>query len=259
MPRALLPQAHFWLERPFSSEHRQWAEPTYPYGSRGTGIYVLHTGVDISNPLETPVRAVADGEVIYAGDDAERAFGPKPVFYGNLVVQRLAQRSGDRDLYVLYGHLNTVEVRSGQTVRAGDVVGGVGMTGIAIGPHLHLEVREGANSYDATRNPEFWLRPLAGHGVLAGRVRDVTGRSVPGERLLVYKAGGTDQLWQVVRTYPADPQINSDEAWGENLLLADVPAGEYVLVAGRSDAIVRLPLTIEDGQVTFVEIEMGSQ
>ena len=50
------------------------------------------------------------------------------------------------DVYLLYGHLSQVSVATGQRVAPGDLVGAVGMTGIAIGPHLHVEMRLGANT-----------------------------------------------------------------------------------------------------------------
>jgi murein DD-endopeptidase MepM/ murein hydrolase activator NlpD len=65
--------------------------------------------------------------VIYA----DRHFG-----YGNLVVIK-----HDGDLTTHYGHCEKILVKPGQTLRAGAVIGTVGETGVATGPHLHLEVR----------------------------------------------------------------------------------------------------------------------
>ena len=257
VPPSDLPAPHLWLARPFAPPHRQWAEQTYPYGSRGDGRYVLHTGVDIVNPMGTPVLSVAEGEVIYAGNDAQQAIGPQPNFFGNLVIVRLAQELGGQPIFVLYGHLNTISVQAGQHVFVGSVIGTVGMTGIAVGPHLHLEVRVGQNSYLASRNPEFWLRPLPQHGILAGRYLDTTGQPLPGQRLLVYKLEHLDRVWQVIYTYPADDEINSDDAWRENFLLADVPAGEYLLETAYEGGLGRLPFVVAPGQITFVEVRVS--
>src|SRR5690606_26608385 len=79
-------QDHFLMERPFDPEHTNWVSRNYPYGSTGGGNYRVHHGVDLMNPNGTPVRAVADGTVLYAGPDTDRVFGPEPDFYGNVVV-----------------------------------------------------------------------------------------------------------------------------------------------------------------------------
>lgn len=273
------PAEHLWLARPFPARARQWIEHTFPYGSDGGGRYRLHTGVDFGNPLGTPVLAVAAGQVIYAGDDAVstdavsndavRKLGPTPDLYGKLVVVKLTQGYCQSDapaagndscqvlpVFVLYAHLNQVSVKAGQSIREGDLIGTVGMTGIAIGPHLHLEVRLGREDIGATRNPALWLRPLDGQGVIAGRLLDAEGHDVRDDRLLVYRTDGETRLWRVVRTYPAQSLINSDDAWHENFVLADVPAGEYLLVAGRGARTVRTTVTVAAGHVSFVELSL---
>ncbi len=257
VPTGSLPPAHFWLGRPFPAADNQLAAATYPYASRGNGHYVLHTGVDIANPLGTPVRAVADGTVIYAGDDGANLFGPKANFYGNLVLMRLDQPHEGQGIYVLFGHLHQSRVVTGQRVQAGEIIGTVGMTGIAIGPHLHLEVRQGDPGYDATRNPELWLQPLPGCGVLAGRITDEAGQPVPGERVLLYRESNHSQVWRVIRSYLPDEAVHPDDALGENLVLGDVPAGDYRLVAGRADGLIEVPVRVEAGQLTFVEVKVA--
>jgi murein DD-endopeptidase MepM/ murein hydrolase activator NlpD len=244
------------LERPFTDAYRQTPEFTYLYGSRGEGRYVLHTGVDIVNPLGTPVRAVADGQVVFAGSDTLQVFGPRPDYYGNLVITRLDGTREAEPVYVLFGHLNTVLVDPGQPVKAGDVIGLVGMTGIAIGPHLHLEVRQGQNNYQSTRNPALWLSSLPGRGTLAGRIVDEAGEPVAGERLLVYQAERPNQVWRVVRSYLDSPLVHGDEVEGENFALPDVPAGDYFVVAGRAGATIRIPVRIEPGRLAQVEIRV---
>jgi murein DD-endopeptidase MepM/ murein hydrolase activator NlpD len=255
-----LPYPRSGLGRPFADAYRQSPEFTFPYGSRGDGRYVLHTGVDIVNPLGTPVRAVADGQVVYAGNDALLLFGPRLGYYGNLIVTRLDGAPEGEPVYVLFGHLDKIGVVPGQHVRAGDVLGLVGMTGIAIGPHLHLEVRQGQNSYQATRNPALWLSNLPGQGTLAGRILDEVGRPAAGERLLVYRAERPDQVWRVVRSYLDSPLIHGDDIAAENFALLDVPAGDYRIVAGRAGAAIQIPFRIEPGRLSLVEIRVeGSQ
>jgi murein DD-endopeptidase MepM/ murein hydrolase activator NlpD len=99
------------------------------YGQRTdpfTGDSGFHRGLDISADRGQPVFATASGKVViasYAGD------------YGNLVV--IDHGFG---LTTRYGHLSTFKVRSGARVNRGDVIGLVGATGRATGPHLHYEV-----------------------------------------------------------------------------------------------------------------------
>lgn len=263
------PAEHFWLARPLPAGARQWIEHTFPYGSDGGGRYWLHTGVDFGNPAGTSVVAAAAGQVVYAGDDAVREFGPTLDFYGKLVLIELGQPycpSGvpatepdhcqAQPVYVLYGHLSQVFVAVGQNVQAGELIGAVGMTGVAIGPHLHLEVRVGQEVLSATRNPALWLRPANEQGVIAGRLLDAEGRDVRDDRLLVYRVRGDARLWRVVRTYPEQSLINSDDAWHENFVLADVPPGEYLLVAGRGARTVRAVVNVTAGHMSFVEMSL---
>ncbi|HVG45632.1 MAG TPA: M23 family metallopeptidase [Longimicrobium sp.] len=87
-----------------------------------------HLGVDLAAAYGTPVRAAADGSVSWAG--------PKGG-YGNLV--EITHPNG---YATRYGHLSSVaQLRPGSLVRQGDVIGWVGATGLATGPHLHYEVR----------------------------------------------------------------------------------------------------------------------
>ena len=150
---------------------------TYRYGSVGIGqAFAPHHGADFSAPSGTPIHAVASGTIYWAGNDLEKQFGPQLNFYGNLVVIQLAQTWNGHTIYALYGHMSRVDVQTGQAINAGDVVGAIGATGVALGPHAHLEAREDApESYWDTRNPELWLEPLAGTGTLALRVTNTPG------------------------------------------------------------------------------------
>ncbi|MCP4984456.1 MAG: peptidoglycan DD-metalloendopeptidase family protein [Gammaproteobacteria bacterium] len=88
-----------------------------------------HKGVDYAAKRGTPVRASGDGKVIFAG---------KKGGYGRLVVIRHGGR-----YTTAYGHLNGYArgVRSGKKVKQGQIIGYVGSSGLATGPHLHYEFR----------------------------------------------------------------------------------------------------------------------
>jgi murein DD-endopeptidase MepM/ murein hydrolase activator NlpD len=91
-----------------------------------TGESDFHPGIDISAEKGTPIEATADGIVELAEPSGD---------YGNLVV--IDHGFG---LVTRYGHLSKFAVSSGQQVKRGDVIGYVGATGRATGPHLHYEV-----------------------------------------------------------------------------------------------------------------------
>ena len=134
---------HFWVGNPFEGfAANRYASPSYQFGSTGGNRYRPHHGNDISNPLGTPVQAATEGVVVHAGPDDPDVLGPYPNFYGKAVVilldRKLPVAGGEMDVFLLFGHLSEVRVAVGQHVEPTDVVGLVGMTGIAIGPHLHL-------------------------------------------------------------------------------------------------------------------------
>jgi murein DD-endopeptidase MepM/ murein hydrolase activator NlpD len=91
-----------------------------------TGERAFHQGLDISTSKGQAVYATANGTVESAAYSGE---------YGNLIVVR-----HDFGLSTRYGHLNKFNVRPGQTVTRGDIIGFVGSTGRSTGAHLHYEV-----------------------------------------------------------------------------------------------------------------------
>jgi peptidoglycan hydrolase-like protein with peptidoglycan-binding domain len=105
-----------------------------PFGAPRNGY--THTGVDFPEPEGTPIRAAGVGTVIYA---AYNGGG-----YGNLVViqHRLGYTSW-------YGHMSRIAAHVGESVTGGTLIGYVGQTGDATGPHVHFEVRH----YDTPINP----------------------------------------------------------------------------------------------------------
>lgn len=93
-----------------------------------------HQGVDYAAPTGTPAQSVGDGVVEFAGVQGG---------YGNMViVNHGAQHS------TVYAHLSRIQVRKGQTVQKGQIVGAVGTTGWSTGPHLHFEFRVNGNHVD---------------------------------------------------------------------------------------------------------------
>jgi hypothetical protein len=242
------------------AEGDRYPDTYFPYGATGGGKYHLHHGVDYMNPEGTLALAAAAGTVVVAGDDKETVYGAKPNFYGNLVVQELDQRFEGQPVYLLYGHLSAVLVSAGQRLEPGDVLGRVGMTGAAIGSHLHLEVRLGANGYEDTRNPILWLRPEPGQGVIAGLVLDASGLPVPEVPVTFFRAAEPSKWWRQVQTYadgkaaPGGFLLPSDDQLGENWALGYVPAGDYLVKATIGDKPYVQPATVRPGEIAFVRI-----
>ncbi|WP_141012953.1 M23 family metallopeptidase [Nocardioides sambongensis] len=124
---------------------------TSTYGPRIdpiTGDRSVHTGVDYAAPAGTPILAIADGTVLFAGAVSSG--------YAHLIL--IQHRIGGRQLVSGYAHMyaDGIDVRKGQTITAGQRIGVVGADGKATGPHLHFEIRVGGPN-GSTINPEPWL------------------------------------------------------------------------------------------------------
>jgi murein DD-endopeptidase MepM/ murein hydrolase activator NlpD len=104
------------------------------------GEGAFHSGLDIDAPKGTPVRAAADGNVTDASMNAG---------YGREIIL-----DHGHDVLTVYGHLSAMAVVPGQHVIRGQVIGYVGQSGRATGPHLHYEVRV----HNVPVNPHKYLR-----------------------------------------------------------------------------------------------------
>ena len=249
---------HFWLGQPHPPGYNQLYSPNYQFGSTANARYRIHHGVDISSDAGTPVLAMGEGEVVHAGPDNPTLLWPYNNFYGNSVVVRLNRRlptpQGDQDVYVLLGHLSEVYVERGQQVTADVVVGAVGMTGIAIGPHLHVEVRVGQNSYLDSVNPALWMQNPPGMGSVAARLLTADGRSWSDARLSLLRYEGGSSRWvRTLEIYPDAENISADPAWGENGALSQLAAGGYWIGGVVNGEKFGQNITIYPGETTFVE------
>lgn len=260
-PLARHPYDHFWFARPIASDRVNWPLGSYRYGSDYFGQMNIHAGIDIGAPLDTPVLAAADGEVVWAGWGLF-TFDPTNIEdpYGIAVAVRHDFGYNGQPLYTLYAHLAAQnDLYVGQRVRQGDVLGWIGVTGNTTGAHLHFEVRQGANGYYNTRNPELWLAPYADWGVLAGQVLDRGGNLLSNVRVLVENQRG--QTLHVLFTY-GDRVANPDDLWQENFAIADLPAGDYNFKFAIPQPGQDLPEVISGsvrilpGQTNFVRLQL---
>jgi murein DD-endopeptidase MepM/ murein hydrolase activator NlpD len=245
----------FVFQRPLGSDASVVIDPTYLYGATQDGKREPHHGVDFPNAQGTAVLAAGDGIVVVAGDDKLALYGWVTSFYGNLVVIEHHLPGLSKTVYTLYGHLSQVTVPLGQNVHAGDKIGEVGSTGIAIGSHLHLEVRITNDDYKSTRNPQLWLTPLPGTGVLAGRVVDAQG--VPVHTTLNFQQvvdGQASSLYPI-ETYPRE-SLKADDLLQENFVTGDQPAGEYRISLIYDNKLYEQTLQIQPGKLTLVIIRV---
>lgn len=247
---------HFLFQRPVGLTSKQSIERAYPYGSSQGGKLEVHHGVEFYNAQGTPVLAAADGRVVFAGNDQLTLLAWVTGYYGNVVVLEHHFPGFAETFYTLYGHQFALNVQTGDEVRAGQVLGQVGATGTARGSHLHFEVRLAENTYQSNRNPELWLAPLPGTGVLAGRIVDAQGNLLKGLiNLQRVENGVLDPLSAgSVETYAHDAQpIHADEVWNENFALGELPAGVYRLTMVANGSLHEQLVTIEAGRLTLVE------
>ena len=94
----------------------------------------FHTGIDIAADTGTPIYAAFDGEVLFAGYDK---------WNGNHL-----KIKHDNKIVTVYCHCESLKVKKGEKIRAGEVVATVGSTGSSTGPHLHFELRIDNVSYN---------------------------------------------------------------------------------------------------------------
>ena len=247
---------HTWFGRPIAdADGNPFIDGTYRYGSTMAGNFQQHQGIEFNNPAGTPVLAIGDGIVAFAGEAEAGA---------RTVAIQHDRRWQDRSVFSTYYHNTSLDVQVGQRVRAGDVIARVGNTGRATNDHLHLEVHvvpaedvgvvvnpdERFPPY--TVNPELWIQPLPGTGMVAGRVTDRSGRLLEGVRVhglsWPYPA---ETPFSFAETY--GDRAHPDPAYNENFAVGDVPAGTYLLGADIEGRRVWRRVRVEAGKVTFVE------
>lgn len=144
--------ASFGLQSGNAARSIMWCPPvskgkvTSGFGKRLHPIYKRikhHNGTDYSGSHGSPIRAVGDGFVKSVSQNGS---------YGKYVT--IAHSNGYR---TLYAHLSRTMVRTGQRVRTGQTIGGMGSTGTATGTHLHLEVLDRSSR---PINPEYFLKSI---------------------------------------------------------------------------------------------------
>ncbi len=242
---------HFWFARPFIEPYTAWGSFNYPYGTNAHGEYLWHFGIDILKEPHETIYAVKDGVIAFAGTDDILRLGEWKDFYGQAVVIKHDELWNGQPVYSLYGHVSKTLAEVGQHVKTGDPIAEVGQSGIAMGYHLHFEVRVGGNTYDHTRNPDLWVRSDPGYGVIAGRVVDKQGYFVPIQLVTLHRPSQSPSFWRETYTYPNNI-VNYDDQYLENFTFSDVAIGEYQLKTSFGGQELVVPVTVKEYQTSFV-------
>jgi murein DD-endopeptidase MepM/ murein hydrolase activator NlpD len=248
VPWALSPYDHFYFARPIGADQVNWPLADYRYG----GVFdppFVHTGVDIDAPFGTPILAAGPGTIVWAdwGLLLESP-GDRSDPYGQAVVIRMDFGYQGQQLYSVYAHMSKILSVVGQHVTTGEVIGLVGATGHVTGPHVHFEVRLGQNSFYFTYNPELWMAPPEGWGVLVGRITDTANNTLQQLEINIRNINSGNTF--LVKTYGPGP-VNHDPVYNENMVIGDVPAGIYKITFNYKGKQQQDWMYIYPGQVTY--------
>jgi hypothetical protein len=167
-------------------------------------------------------------------------------------------------VFSVYYHNTKLLATVGQRVKTGDVIALVGNTGRATNDHLHLEVHV-APTTDSSKivdpavryppfntNPELWIDPLPGTGVVAGQVWDARGLPVQQARIYgLVKPEPQETPFSFIETY--GPRNHSDPVYREHFAIGDVPPGEYDLGVEIEGRKVYRRVRVTAGKLTWVE------
>ena len=251
---------HLWLGRPIAQVDQPFIDQTYRYGSTMGGNFQQHQGVEFNVPVGTTVMAAGSGTVVHAAA-AEQGALAVAIRHDSTV--RVEGEARPRRLYTTYFHNSRLLVNAGQRVQRGQPIALAGSTGRATNEHVHFEVHVaptdsvtaiiGDNRYPPyTTNPELWIAPMPGTGIVAGQVFDSQGRPIPQARIYgIVKPEPQETPFSFAETYGS--RTRGTPAYGEHFAVSDVPAGEYdvgVEIEGRK---IFRHVRVEAGKLTWVE------
>jgi murein DD-endopeptidase MepM/ murein hydrolase activator NlpD len=250
------PLPHDLFARPIAPTDQPFIDQTARYGAATAAGE--EPGVAFEEPQGTTVLAIGAGVVVHAG----------PAEQGGLVVAIRHDTTVALDgrrmvLFSTYAYNARLLVTAGEHVARGQPIAKVGSAGRATREHLRLEVHVAPTDdpkpvVDPTRfppyaaNPELWIDPLPGTGVVAGQVWDAEGRAVSRARIYgLVKPEPQEAPFSYAESY--GDRARADPVLHEHFAVSDVPAGEYdvgVTIGGKK--VIR-HVVVEAGKLTWVE------
>ncbi len=259
-PAAEAPRAPLttWFKRPIALTDNSFIDQTYRYGSTMGGNFQQHQGVEFNNPDGTPVYAIGSGTVVYAG----------PAEAGALTVAirhdtPLSANGKRYRVFSTYYHNSSLAVKPGRKVARGALIARVGNTGRATNDHLHLEISASPSDSVAlvvdslqrfppyTTNPELWIEPLPGTGIVAGQVLDSAGAPVRQARIYgITKRDPSDTPYSFAETY--GDKAHPHPLYGEHFAVGDVPPGTFTVGTEINGKKVFRQIVVEEGKLTWV-------
>ncbi len=234
--------------RPVGPEENNQRDQTYLYGATMGGNFRQHQGCEYNDPEGVELLAVDDGVIVYTNKEI-----------GHTV---LRCKTGFEYFFVYahYHHMHKIHCAVGQRVKQGDVIGTIGKKGNVTNEHLHFEVSlsiaKDSNVPNQTVNNELWQKPLPGCGTIVGTVVDSTGNRIAGARVYgVEKPVPTESPYSFTECYRE--KVNPSPAYEENFVIADVPAGEYLMWTEQNGQKYAVKARVVADMVTRVEIMAG--
>jgi murein DD-endopeptidase MepM/ murein hydrolase activator NlpD len=242
------PPIHQWLIRPVSPDDNDEKDQTYLYGSTMGGNFRQHQGCEFNNPEGAPLLAVDSGDIVFI----DSAIGH--------TVLKCDTHFQDYYVYVHYHHQHDIIRKAGDKVITGEVIGHVGKLGNVTNEHLHFELaiskNNDTNIPDKTVNSELWTMPLPGCGTIVGNVVDAEGKLIPKAKIFgVEKPVPTETPFSYAESYC--DSVNASPVYGENFVIADVPAGDYLIWVEWNGAKYAVDVKVEAGMVTPARIVTG--
>lgn len=249
-PLAISPKDHFYFSYPIALTEASRRFPSSRYGNdqkaeNGAG----HSGLDVGLDTGTAILAAAEGRVIFSGYGLLTGYDNPDDPYGISIVIRHDFGYEGQALYTAYSHLSISQVEVGQLVERGEQIARSGDTGFSSGPHLHFEVRVGKNTLYDSRNPELWISPPDGGGVLVGQLYTSYGARLLEQAIKVTNLDTGRIRW--VFSYATTLNIQRDEYFDENFVLSELPAGRYEVAVPYVTGMLTSEIEIRAGAISY--------